>query len=108
MLITGENGAGKSSFLKLLKLHGNNAVLLGPENMVGLSEFSALSTGQRLYSALKSLSEDDGIEIFLLDEWQANLDKERLAIVHSQLEEIAKHKPVVEVVHHNARKAEET
>lgn len=102
MLITGENGAGKSSFLKLVKLRGDNAVLLGPENMVGLSEFSALSTGQRLYSALKSLSEDDGIEIFLLDEWQANLDKERLVIVHSQLEEIAKHKPVVEVVHHGA------
>ncbi|MEG9884454.1 MAG: hypothetical protein V6Z86_07540 [Hyphomicrobiales bacterium] len=104
MLITGENGAGKSSFLKLLKMRGDNAVLLGPENMVGLSEFSALSTGQRLYSALKSLSEDDGIEIFLLDEWRANLDKERLAILHSQLEEIAEHKPVVEVVHHDARK----
>ncbi len=100
MLITGENGAGKSTFLQLLKLRRDNAVLLCPENMVGLHEFSTLSTGQRLYSALKHLSEDDGIEIFLLDEWRANLDPKRLASLHAQLEEISQNKPVIEVVHH--------
>lgn len=75
--VTGINGSGKTSLLLSLKaLFGKRAFYLPSNNRFMFeSDMSSLSTGQRMQKQLEILCNSDDVDILILDEWDANLDK---------------------------------
>ncbi|WP_304552616.1 hypothetical protein [Pseudomonas citrulli] len=103
-LIQGDNGSGKSSFLKLLKSLPKESVLISPD--INFSEpHENLSTGQRQMKQILELLAQP-VDIFLLDEWDANLDKFNREDLNAEIERIAAGKIVIEVRHMNSRHTE--
>ncbi|UOF00056.1 ATP-binding cassette domain-containing protein [Bdellovibrio reynosensis] len=98
-VITGENGAGKSTLL----LHLNSVLPASfylpsaPQLEIG-QDMGGESTGQRMLKHLEFVGSLD-VPVLLLDEWDANLDKDNRALVSEVLEQIAKKSVVVEVRH---------
>lgn len=99
--ITGSNGAGKSTLL----LHLNSAL---PESFylpatTGLEigkDLGAESTGEKVMKYLDFISKQQ-TPVILLDEWDANLDNENKKAISARLDEIARHKVIIEVRHGN-------
>lgn len=76
--LKGENGSGKTSLLLLLKQkYGEKAFYLPAKHDL-LFRFSIekLSTGQKATRLLEEMIEKADASIILLDEWDANLDRE--------------------------------
>lgn len=98
-LVQGDNGSGKSSVLKWIKSLSEDAVLISPD--ISFSEPDEnLSTGQRQMKQLSGLLQQP-VEIFLLDEWDANLDTLNRHILNAQIDNISAEKVVIEVRHSN-------
>ncbi|VEG12532.1 cytochrome c biogenesis protein CcmA [Moraxella cuniculi] len=97
--LTGANGAGKSSLLKLLKQHNPAATLITPDSDFQYTT-AALSTGQEQLLRLTELIHDPQNTILLLDEWDANLDDYHITVLNQQLVALAKDKLIIEVRHH--------
>lgn len=112
--IQGKNKAGKSTVLCLLKsVFGNNALYLPPNSklLFNGTDNQSFSTGEAMISNLteifkglkqgNQLLQPDGQKelILLLDEWQANLDEDNAEELSQQINEIAKSRVVVEVIH---------
>ncbi|MEX3773769.1 hypothetical protein [Pseudomonas sp. MYb118] len=95
--VTGKNGSGKSTFLKLIKQGLPDALLMTPDaKFSGKGE--GLSTGQlRIQEVENALS--SGAPILLLDEWDANLDEDNSNAIDSLLDKAAKQIIIVEVRH---------
>lgn len=99
VLISGENGAGKSSLLLLLNSHLENSFYLPayPLLEIGKDTMHA-STGQRLLMHIEFVKSEN-IPVLLLDEWDANLDTANESQISAELDRLSKDRLVIEVRH---------
>jgi len=99
--IRGENGAGKSTALMLIKnALSDRAFFLPTHNQLSfISETNKYSTGESLKKRLVEISEKVDVDVLLLDEWDANLDKENQERLSELIDELAKTKCIIEVRH---------
>ncbi|AJO76683.1 hypothetical protein [Pseudomonas sp. MRSN 12121] len=97
LLISGKNGAGKSSLLKLLKSEFTESILL--PNHTGFHEAEGpLSTGESQVKQLLHVLEQKA-PLILLDEWDANLDIQNKILVGHILNQKAAETLIIEVRH---------
>lgn len=99
--IRGENGAGKSTALMLIKnALSDRAFFLPTHNQLSfVSETNKYSTGESLKKRLVEISEKVDVDVLLLDEWDANLDKDNQEKLSELIDELAKTKCIIEVRH---------
>ncbi|MFI0434605.1 MAG: ABC transporter ATP-binding protein [Parachlamydiaceae bacterium] len=99
--LRGENGAGKSTVLMLVKNSlADRAFFLPTQNQLSfLSETNRYSTGESLRNRLLEILERVDVDVLLLDEWDANLDKENQEHLSLLINELAEKKCVIEVRH---------
>ncbi|WP_409259585.1 ABC transporter ATP-binding protein [Pseudomonas sp. KCJK9009] len=96
-LLSGNNGSGKSSYLKRIKAAVHDALLMTPEAQFVKLE-NNLSTGERrLLQIEKVLSAPP--PIVMLDEWDANLDLDNISRFNAILDSAAKNIVVIEARH---------
>ena len=102
--IRGKNGAGKSTLLSLLKeTYGQRAFLL-PTRFMNLNfkrDISQQSDGNRLRDVMNEIEALDGIQLVILDEWDANLDPVNVREVSLAIDRMATRKLVIESRHRN-------
>lgn len=95
--VTGRNGSGKSSFLKIVKSIIDDSILITPETNF-LDASSDLSTGE-----LKIKELDNVLllrpHILMLDEWDANLDESNFSKINMLLEDASRQAVIIEVRH---------
>ncbi len=100
--LRGDNGTGKSSLLALIKEQlGEKAFLLPPHSDM-FFEFSSnksLSTGEKIITSLEEIKKREKLQLLLLDEWDANLDKNHIVNISDKLNELAKEICIIEVRH---------
>lgn len=101
LTLRGENGAGKSTLLMLLKNSlTDRAFFLPTHNQLSfLSETNKYSTGESLRNRLLEILDRVDADVLLLDEWDANLDKENQERLSSLIDELSEKKCVIEVRH---------
>lgn len=102
LTLRGENGAGKSTLLMLLKNSlADKAFFLPTQNQLSfLTEANKYSTGESMKNRLlEVLEKEENVDVFLLDEWDANLDKENEEILTTIIKELSAKKCVIEVRH---------
>lgn len=100
--LRGENGAGKSTLLMLIKnALEDKAFFLPTQNQLSfVSETNKYSTGESLRNRLLEILEKvNDVDVLLLDEWDANLDKENQERLSLLIDELAEKKCVIEVRH---------
>jgi ABC-type transport system involved in cytochrome bd biosynthesis fused ATPase/permease subunit len=99
--LRGENGAGKSTLLMLIKnVLCDRAFFLPTQNQLSfISETNKYSTGESLKNRLLEIIEKVDVDVLLLDEWDANLDKENRETLSILIDELAQKKCVIEVRH---------
>ncbi|MBI3542019.1 MAG: hypothetical protein HY075_01910 [Deltaproteobacteria bacterium] len=100
--ISGENGAGKSSLLTMLKEKiGADAFFLPAHHALRFAHSSdkGASTGQSLRRVLEEIERSVPAKVLLLDEWAANLDSENREHLSRLIDRIAVGRCVVEVLH---------
>lgn len=99
--LRGENGAGKSTLLMLLKHSlSDRAFFLPTQNQLSfIAEANKYSTGESLRNRLLEILERVDVDVLLLDEWDANLDKENQERLSLLIDELAEKKCVIEVRH---------
>lgn len=95
--VTGKNGSGKSSFLKIIKDTVADALLMTPETHF-LEGTSALSTGQARIKEIENILSAPP-PVLMLDEWDANLDDDNCRKMEQLLDDAAKQVVVIEVRH---------
>ena len=99
--IRGENGSGKSTALMLIK----NALLeksffLPTHNQLSFAvETNGSSTGEGLRTKLIEILQNVDADVLLLDEWDANLDKENRQKLSDLIDALSEKKCVIEVRH---------
>lgn len=101
LTLRGENGSGKSTALMLVKnaLQGR-AFFLPTYNQLNFSsETHKHSTGESLRKRLMEILEKVNVDVLLLDEWDANLDKENQEHLSLLIDQLAEKKCVIEVRH---------
>lgn len=102
LTLRGENGCGKSTLLMLVKNALNDKAFFLPtqnQQLSFLSETNKYSTGESLKNRLIEILENVDVDVLLLDEWDANLDKENQELLSALIDEIATKKCVIEVRH---------
>ena len=99
--LRGENGAGKSTLLMLLKnTLSDRAFFLPTQNQLSfISETNKYSTGESLKNRLLEILEKVDVDVLLLDEWDANLDKDNQERLSALIDQLAVKKCVIEVRH---------
>lgn len=99
--LRGENGAGKSTLLMLIKNSLlDRAFFLPTQNQLSfISETNKYSTGESLRNRLLEILERVDVDVLLLDEWDANLDKENQERLSLLIDQLAEKKCVIEVRH---------
>lgn len=99
--IRGDNGCGKSTTLMLVKdALADRAFFLPTHNHLSfISEANKYSTGESLKNRLLEILEKVDVDVLLLDEWDANLDKENQEKLSLLIDELAEKKCVIEVRH---------
>lgn len=96
-LITGANGVGKSSLLRFIKSINTEAILVSPDaNLV--NDDVVASSGERQVRQIDFVFSQD-TAIFLLDEWDANLDFLNVLKVEDKINLMAKKALIIEVRH---------
>jgi ABC-type bacteriocin/lantibiotic exporter with double-glycine peptidase domain len=98
LLISGVNGAGKSSLLLLLNERLPDSLYLPSSPNLEIGEVSPVSTGQNLRRHLDYLFAQSS-PVVLLDEWDANLDGDNRSQISSFIDVAARTRLVVEVRH---------
>lgn len=96
--LAGQNGVGKSCVLLTLKNHYQTRANYLPAKHSLCFDDETGSTGQKHMHELLALGQGDAM-ILLLDEWDANLDNVNQAQLDTWLDELAKHKLIIEVRH---------
>lgn len=101
LTLRGENGCGKSTALMLIKekLSGQAFFLPTHSQLTFLAEANRYSTGESLKNLLSEILQQVKVDVLLLDEWDANLDKENQEKLSSLIDELAIKKCVIEVRH---------
>jgi ABC-type transport system involved in cytochrome bd biosynthesis fused ATPase/permease subunit len=120
--VRGPNGAGKSTLLTSLKAHVKNRAYywptadrlsfkfsqgMEPEDMdygddeepKKPSKPPGFSSGERQIRALREIVEHTAAQMYLLDEWDANLDPSNRAAADALVEQLAQRARVVEISH---------
>lgn len=99
--LQGENGSGKTSLLLLLKmLQGESAFYLPAKHDLTFQHSKdGLSTGQFARKTLEELLANLDAPLILLDEWDANLDKENIEKFSALIESLSLKKCVIESRH---------
>lgn len=99
--IRGENGSGKSTMLMLIKnALAKRAFFLPTHNHLSfVSETNKYSTGESLKKRLVEILERVDVDVLLLDEWDANLDKDNQENLSALIDEISIKKCIIEVRH---------
>lgn len=100
ILITGKNGAGKSTLLMLLKKDNPDALMLSPVGPI-FSISNDMSSGQTQLVRIGKIMENPS-PLILLDEWDANLDKDNLTVIDRLVASLSKRSLVVEVRHRSS------
>jgi len=96
-LITGSNGSGKTSLLKLLKASFPEAILLSAESEVGEINREG-SLGQQQVKKIEDIFSLASV-VYLLDEWDANLDIENKKKVDEIINKMKNKALIIEVRH---------
>ena len=99
-LIVGKNGSGKTSVLKLIKASFPEAIFLSPEATPGEINLSG-STGEQQVNKIKEIFSENS-EMYLLDEWDANLDYQNQQKIDAIINSIKDKTIVLEVRHNRA------
>lgn len=103
MTIRGSNGVGKSSLLQYLKQKNGESIFYLPANSMLFFDSTmnkTLSTGEKIHCALlELLNNDEGINVVLLDEWDANLDSQTMMKIDHLINTFSQGKLVIEVRH---------
>ncbi|EFU76533.1 hypothetical protein HMPREF0381_1530 [Lachnoanaerobaculum saburreum DSM 3986] len=102
--ICGENGSGKSTILAVLKEKlGDDAYLFSQYLNLYFdgSDSDSKSSGEEVVIKLENILNKVYVKYLLLDEWDANLDKHNISILSSKIDDVAKHKLIIEVRHRN-------
>lgn len=102
-LIMGENGAGKSSLLKVIKKYQEDSILLSPDIYFEANP-DALSTGLFQINQIKKIMQMDA-KYLLLDEWDANLDQQHYQAINQLIEEKSTTCIIFEVRHKHLQQA---
>lgn len=98
--IQGENGCGKSSLLiHIKKVLGESALFIPAQHTLEHKNLSmSNSSGENALHLLKDTTANLKGAL-LLDEWDANLSSKNREIMDSEIQSLANHQLVVEVVH---------
>lgn len=96
-IICGDNGSGKSTFLKYIKSLNKDAILLSPNTLFS-ENVESLSTGIFHIRQIHEILEHDP-QTLLLDEWDANLDKNNVEVLDEIIKERSVNRVVIEVRH---------
>lgn len=101
LTLRGDNGCGKSTALMMLKEKlAKHAFFLPTQNQLTfMAEANGYSTGESLKSLLDEILEQVKADVLLLDEWDANLDKDNQEKLSSLIDAWALKKCVIEVRH---------
>lgn len=101
LTLRGENGSGKSTALMLIKnaLAGRAFFLPTHNQLSFFAESNKYSTGESLRNRLMEILEKVEADVLLLDEWDANLDKENQERLSILIDELSDKKCVIEVRH---------
>jgi len=102
--LVGNNGVGKSCLLlKLKQEYQEQAYYLPAKHNLYFSyketQSHKGSTGQQLIKQIEEIKREDKSHMLILDEWDANLDRENTEVIEKMLDEIAKFKLVIDVRH---------
>jgi len=104
--ITGDNGTGKTTLLTKIKVTLQDGAYLLPSQskMTFLNEnkHKEYSTGEKTLENLReiSLNACDGrVSVLLLDEWNANLDKDNIKRINLEIDRLSNSICVIEVLH---------
>lgn len=101
--LIGKNGVGKSCLLLSLKAQWQDgAYYLPAKHQLSFDTKNSHqgSTGEQLLRQLDELYHQlDGVKVLLLDEWDAHLDNDNIALIHQRLDDWAKTKLVIEIRH---------
>jgi ABC-type transport system involved in cytochrome bd biosynthesis fused ATPase/permease subunit len=101
LTLRGDNGCGKSATLMLMKQSlEDRAFFLPTQNQLSfLAESHKHSTGESLKKRLGEILEKVEVDVLLLDEWDANLDKENEEQLSNLIDKMAEKKCIIEVRH---------
>ena len=116
--VRGANGSGKSTLLTILKAAVKTRAYYWPtadrlafqfsqgqdeletdEDGEPLPKKAGFSSGERQLRALQEIVSHTGAAIYLLDEWDANLDPNNRAAADALVEQLAERARVVEISH---------
>lgn len=100
MTIKGENGSGKSSLLLYLSESLPESIYLSPSPHLEIIEKNNQvgSTGENMIKHLQFLKSLKA-PYYLLDEWDANLDKINTDLINDLIDELSKTSIVIEIRH---------
>jgi ABC-type transport system involved in cytochrome bd biosynthesis fused ATPase/permease subunit len=101
VLLSGPNGSGKTTLLLTLKQDlGDAAFFLPCQSGLSLTQNETGSTGEQKRHEIDYLGRlSDPPQVFLLDEWDANLDPHNLAQVDDMIRSLSQTSLVIEVRH---------
>ena len=119
MLVRGRNGAGKSTLLAALKSRLGLSAYYWPTTDRLAFEFSraaveaaeeasdgdgpvvplGFSSGERQIKSLREIVRETRAEVYLLDEWDANLDAANRSIAEALVQELVARAVVIEISH---------
>lgn len=102
--LRGKNGTGKSTLLTLLKESLKERAFFLPTHYADLkfkNDFLNHSDGNRLLTLFNEIAQMDQIEFLILDEWDANLDKENLSALDLVIQDLSRTKVIIESRHRN-------
>lgn len=99
--IRGENGSGKSTLLMAIKAAlGHRAAYLPAKHHLHFdANQHGQSSGQTLKAELSELITNSTADVLLLDEWDANLDNDRIADLTALINKAALSRCIIEVRH---------
>lgn len=99
--LRGKNGSGKSTLLLLLKLHlGESSFLLPTHHHLRFRyRAKTRSTGEQFTAQIDEISQALNEQIFLLDEWDANLDEHNMQRISDRIDRLAENNIIIEVRH---------
>ena len=113
LLVRGSNGSGKSTLLVALKAQLGSAAYYWPTSdklafaflgnvaadEEGTPVVSGFSSGERQLKSLQEIVNRTHAAVYLLDEWDANLDAKNRASAESLVAQLAARAVVVEISH---------
>lgn len=96
--ISGSNGVGKSSLLKILKQYSSGDSVLIMPSVSFKDSTNDGSTGEEQLAQLYEILQINNQKLFL-DEWDANLDYDNFKKINTLLDQISKEALIIEIRH---------